>query len=257
MYKYLCISQKEFKTRSIYRFATFMTIVSIILTLTVKIFLFQGLTTRGALTANDLHQLIVYSFFVVVIQNLFLFGIMNKNAEAIRLGTVSYSFIKPIPLFTKSIFEVIGLKCYSFIFVVIPFYIGVSVLYTPITVHIQSLTAFIAFILCFFFVLFFEQLLSALVFFTMNTWGLENVKRSLMLLLGGQFIPIQYYPDMIQPFIKALPFQYFFDVPIRLLMGNGINGINFLILIGWNVFTYSLYKFVYKKGVSRVVIQGG
>lgn len=256
MNKYLCIVKKEFKTRSIYNFATLMTLISVVLLFSMKIVLFGGMAKAGAISDKDFKNLVYYSFFVVLIQNTFLYGIMNKNAQEIRSGMISYSFLKPMSLFVRSIFEVLGLRCYSFVFVVIPLYLVMSILYSPVLFHFSSVFAFIAFLGCFLFVILFEEFLSAIVFFIMNTWGLDNMKRGLMLLLGGQFIPIQYYPETLQSLVKVLPFQYFFDFPIHLLMGEMITIRALLNLVFWNIVVYLLYKYTYMKGVRRVVVQG-
>lgn len=64
-----------------------------------------------------------------------------------------------------------------------------------------------------------SAVLESVAFWADNVWSLLVMLRMSSTLLGGALVPVVLFPKWIRNFSVFLPFQYFFDFPIRLMMG--------------------------------------
>ena len=55
-------------------------------------------------------------------------------------------------------------------------------------------------------------------FWLESTQGIALIYSRLMMLLGGLFLPLDVYPDSVQPFLRALPFAAILHAPGRMLV---------------------------------------
>jgi len=56
-------------------------------------------------------------------------------------------------------------------------------------------------------------------FWADNVWSLDVAKWFIASILGGYMLPVTLFPDWAQAVIAWLPFRYFFDFPVRVLLG--------------------------------------
>jgi ABC-2 type transport system permease protein len=55
-------------------------------------------------------------------------------------------------------------------------------------------------------------------FWLESTQGIALLYSRLMMLLGGLMVPLDVYPDSLQPFLRALPFAAILSAPGRMLV---------------------------------------
>jgi ABC-2 type transport system permease protein len=85
------------------------------------------------------------------------------------------------------------------------------------------------------------------------------IYQKFIFILGGMMIPIDFYPTWLQTLAKATPFAYIMYGPARLFVTPEFERF-FQLLIGqlaWLVGLGILVTFLYRRGLRRLVINGG
>ena len=96
-------------------------------------------------------------------------------------------------------------------------------------------------------------------FWTEDTTGLVLIYSRLNMILGGMLIPIEIFPDTIQPVLKFLPFANIVYGPARMLVQSSFSFFEELLLrqaLSILMLAICLY-FVYNKAVNRIHLNGG
>lgn len=84
-----------------------------------------------------------------------------------------------------------------------------------------------------------------------NIWSLMVMLRFFASFLGGGFIPLSFFPPIVQELVKYTPFPYFISLPVRTIMGLSQSTELFLgsgVLILWTLFLYGCIQMLWKKG---------
>jgi len=61
--------------------------------------------------------------------------------------------------------------------------------------------------------------LEMIAFWADNVWSIMVLNRMVLHFLGGGLLPLAFFPENLQVFLKFTPFPYFVSFPLRLLMG--------------------------------------
>jgi ABC-2 type transport system permease protein len=107
-------------------------------------------------------------------------------------------------------------------------------------------------------------LLSAIVglvaFWAMELGNMGMVKDSIVRILSGSIIPLWFFPSSIQTISKFLPFQYTYQTPLAIYIGE-IRTVDALKAMGiqfvWIAALYVLLYVVWNKAKKKTLIQGG
>ena len=106
----------------------------------------------------------------------------------------------------------------------------------------------------------FSMLMSISLFWTISAGGVSNLFPVVIWSLCGIILPIPFYPDWLQPLLRALPFRGLMDVPFQIYIGSIPPyqafieiGVQWAWIVGLTLFGHSLLS----HGVRRVVVQGG
>jgi ABC-2 type transport system permease protein len=78
--------------------------------------------------------------------------------------------------------------------------------------------------------------------------------------LSGSYLPLQLWPDFLQPFLLLQPFAGYLDIPLRFYLGT-LSPNNILWAVGlqlsWSLIFIVLGKILIVKKINRLIIQGG
>jgi ABC-2 type transport system permease protein len=105
-------------------------------------------------------------------------------------------------------------------------------------------------------------LFGMIIFFTLNSFGMWQLKGAIERLLAGGLIPIALFPDWLRGISDFLPFAQTRYVPITFFLGQ-YNGdvLSALAVLGvqaiWIVVMYAASTLAWKGAVRRVVVSGG
>lgn len=93
-------------------------------------------------------------------------------------------------------------------------------------------------------------------------WG-DGPTYLLMLIgsvLSGSYLPLQLWPDLLQPFLMLQPFAGYLDIPLRFYLGT-LAPSNIFWAVGlqfaWTTLFIALGKLLMDRKINRLIIQGG
>lgn len=128
----------------------------------------------------------------------------------------------------------------------------------------DSPTAFILFLLSAVFSFLILWLISALIsllcFWVIQLGEIKTIKDGIILLLSGKVIPLWLFPKKIQTMIGFLPFQYVYQTPLSIYIGQvqpDEAAVSMLIQFVWIVLFTALLCFGWSRARKRVLVQGG
>jgi ABC-2 type transport system permease protein len=105
-----------------------------------------------------------------------------------------------------------------------------------------------------------STLINISLIWTLSGEGAALAMTTLATVLSGFLLPIPLFPDWAQPIVRALPFAGVADLPFRLFTGH-IAPANAVAVIGqqlaWTAVLVILGREVLRRGVRRLVVQGG
>ena len=95
---------------------------------------------------------------------------------------------------------------------------------------------------------------------TISGVGMDRILTVLVTVFSGLIVPLPLFPDWLQPILNWQPFRGLADVPYRIYSGNIPPGEIlpelFFILV-WTVALVVLGRLILRRGVRRMVVQGG
>lgn len=189
----------------------------------------------------------------------------NEIFEEIRSGNVAYELCRPLDLynlwFVKNLAMRLSrsvLRCFPILFIAL-------VLPKPLSMSLpQSPASLILFLISLALGLFvsvaFCMVLYITTFFTLSPAGVRVMAISLVDFLSGGIIPLPMLPEKLLFFLELLPFASMTNTPLRVYSGH-IAGTELAFSLGlqllWLTVLVLLGRFMMKRALTRVVVQGG
>ena len=213
----------------------------------------QGVTVDTMLTYT-----VVSSMISVVLTT----NVERRITLGVRMGTIAIDMMRPVNLFKVFFAENLGGVTALLFQNLLPTFLIGSLLITLPTP--SSVTGFLVFIgsltMAFFINWFLSALFGMLAFSVIEMDALIQVKRHLIRLLSGSIIPIWFFPDWFKGILELLPFVYLYQMPLdiyigKYTMGSLVRGL--LIQFVWMVVLFLLYRYMQKKVIGKIMIQGG
>ncbi|MDF2700170.1 MAG: ABC-type transport system, permease component [Haloplasmataceae bacterium] len=234
--------------------------------LVMMIFLWQTIYKgQSEINGFGINEIIIY-FLIVGLLGIFASSdAMYTVSEELKQGQISMYLIKPINYKIRVFFGELGNKI-GLVSVMIPVSIIVIFIASMIwnlnfDFTIFDLLLFILFIpLAFLLIYEFSYLFGLLSIYTTNVFGLSILLNIIISITSGQLIPLNFYPKSVLFIVSLMPFQYVYNFPANILLGeisylNAIIGL--LILIVWICFFKVVNHLVFKFNEKKIVIFGG
>ena len=190
--------------------------------------------------------------------------------ELIRSGAVGYDLLRPIDLYSFWFTRALAIRTAPLILRSIPI-LSVTLLILPLVglsdwslAFSPSSAALIAFLLSLIGAILLSaaltMLLTVSMMWTVSGEGMNTIVPTLVIMLSGMIVPLPLFPDWLQPLLNFLPFSGLFDHPFRLFTGNLPVDALLRVLIHqafWIAILIGLGQFLVRRGIHRLVIQGG
>lgn len=105
-----------------------------------------------------------------------------------------------------------------------------------------------------------SMLMTVTLAWTVSARGINSIVMSVAYFLSGMVIPLPFFPDRIQPLLRALPFRGLIDTPFRLFTGH-IPASELPAVLAhqvlWTAALVLLGRWLLGRARRRLVIQGG
>lgn len=198
----------------------------------------------------------------IILNGIFSVTIEGNIRGRVRMGNVAVDFIKPVNIFAMYFSEDVGNMVTSIIQSAVPVFIC-SMLFIVAPFPSSALNLFL-FLLSSVFSFIILWLISAvfglLYFWFINLGPLGGIKNYLIQILSGSFIPVWFFTQGLQTFLKFLPFIYIYQHPIGIYIGRtpfneAISGI--VIQEIWAAAFVVLFDRMRKNIEGNILVQGG
>ncbi len=208
----------------------------------------------SGLTANDF---IAYYLTLLVIDQLTSEITIHTLAYKIQDGTFSGELLRPIhPILTGSLVNNLAFKALNLI-AFIPIWIILFLVFRPdySSVTLGSILLAVPGILIGFWIRFLlGGIITCMAFWTTRVYSIYQFYSLVVIMLSGQFVPLQLMPPAIQAAANVLPFQMFLYLPVETIL-NRLPASTLLrdyaISLVWLIVLQLLFHWVWREGVKR------
>jgi ABC-2 type transport system permease protein len=232
----------------------FYWIVSPIVYLSVWTTIARAQGSVSGLTANDF---ITYYLTLLVVDQLTSEITIHILAYKIQDGTLSGDLLRPVhPILTGALINNIAFKVLN-LMAFIPIWVVLLLLFRPdySAVSLGSILLALPGILISFCISFlFGAIITCMAFWTTRVYSVSQFFYLVVVLLSGQFVPLQLMPPVVQTIAKALPFQMYRFFPIEIILKRvSLDEIlrTYALNLVWLGVFYLLFRWVWREGVSR------
>lgn len=243
-----------------YKWHNVYSIMGSLLYLAVTILLWKYIYRENA-------QMQRYMTVYAVLSNLISLIYSNRYADSIAdkvyKGTFAVDLLRPISFLKLNLTEVSGEIVAGFLVRGIPMGAILFYIYRELLKDIDLIYALLgiaALVLAFLFHMMVFTMIGFLSFRFYEIWPFNRLMNDTIRFFSGSFIPIALFPAWLQLPVRLMPFRYLYSFPIELILdGSRCEniGLNFMILIVWNVVMAAAMLFTYRRVLFHCVVQGG
>ncbi len=208
----------------------------------------------NGLTANDF---MTYYLTLLIADNLTSDITIHLLGYKIQDGTLAGELLKPIhPILTNTLVNNLAFKALTLI-VLIPIWLGLCLLFRPDFSAVTPLSLLLAMpmvALGFAISFLLGAVITCVAFWTTRVYSLAEFYWAIVLLFGGQFVPLDLMPPYIQQIAQYLPFQIRLYVPIQIILGRlPAEAIvrDFALGVVWFGLALALFLVVWRAGLKR------
>lgn len=269
--QYSAVIKAHFSAQLQYRTAAWAGIGTQLFFGLIKVMIFTGFF-QSSLKEQPMSydQVINYLWLGQAMLMILPFRADRELASLIKTGNVAYELSRPVSLYKLWYARAIAMRLAPVFLRVIPMVLAAGFI-LPLMGAEQwaleapgSLSVFFYFslsvIAAFFLAASISVLMSISVMWTVSSAGIDQLMPSLIWIFSGIIIPLPFFPGWMQKIFYALPFRGMLDIPFRIYTGN-ITSSHILFSLGvqlfWIIVMIWIGSFLLKKGLRRIVVQGG
>lgn len=260
---YWYMTKMRLLTNLAYRFEVFASIGSNLVLMVASVFLWHAAYGGiGQVNALGLQDLVTYTIVSILLASVFVCDVQNTIYYKIREGQIVTDFYRPIPLLACYLADDLGSVLSSLINKALPLFLFAWLFFgSPLP---DSPTAFLLFVPSTLLSYAILWLLSAVVgliaFWVMELGNMGMVKDAIVRVLSGSLVPLWFFPESVQTVSKYLPFQYTYQTPIGIYIGEtgpaeAMQAM--LVQAIWAGVLFGLLILFWNKTKTKTLIQGG
>ncbi|MBY0012814.1 ABC-2 family transporter protein [Paenibacillus typhae] len=249
-----------------YRIDVYFILISRVIGLLVQISIWRALFSGeeyvsysgGVLSIQEIVTYMMLSAFLSLLINT---RVTNTINDKIKTGEIAMDMIKPLNFKYYMIFDTIGYNLFLILFQVIPLSL-LALLFFKITLpSIPYMLLFVVSVINGMIINFImEYVIGVMAFWFIVSWPLQMLHRSLVKVFSGIWIPIWFFTDSVQAINDILPFKYIFFTSASIFLEKLTFHeayIQIFIQYIWIIVLVLAERFIWNKGLNRLIIQGG
>jgi ABC-2 type transport system permease protein len=217
---------------------------------------------RKAHAGVTLAQAVTYQLVNVIVVRLCSTWIVYSANHRIRTGSIVFQITRPMYYGHILLLEYIGQAGAKFVTTSLPIFGVACLLFRPTLPSSAAvwlsfgLSLGLGFITAFYL----DYLLALTGFWTTELGGLFWAKESVIMILGGTYLPLWIYPPLLRSILTFLPFQGVSYTPVAIFVGQiGLGQFPraFAVQIAWLVVLAAGSRRLYAAAMRRLAVQGG
>lgn len=262
-YSYIYLNTKTaFNSLYIYKAASLLNFIMQIIMILSLYFLWSAIYSQKASINNfNFQDMITYLVITFSIGRLYPFNVSNKFGRMVKSGDVIHNLLKPIAIEYQLLTDSLGELLYKIIFTATPI-ILTGYLFLDINLYISPYTltfTLLFWVSSYIFIFVLELSVGMFSYYTNSLWGINNFKSSIINILSGKILPLNFYPKFLTDAIYFLPFSTIYFIPVNILMDKPVNNVMFHFFVIWiSIFVLCIfYSILSKIMIKKIMIQGG
>ena len=259
---YLEFALKKFQNKMVYRLDFFMGIINTIISMGVYLWIYKAL--YGETTAIDgvTYEMVATNFVIALgLSQAFMFNEMFLP-DKINDGSITNEFLKPVNFKLRMLSENVGEGLFKIIFHFLPALLF-TYLYTklcPPKNMIYFVLMLVSVALGYLILWLISFIVQTWCFWLFSVWGIITIKNVFVNVLSGSLLPLWFMPKALRTVISYTPFASIYFTPVQIYLGE-IEGVdiltNMLVQCGWIAALYLIGNVFWRRGVKKLVVQGG
>ncbi len=265
MKRYMAFFRSELETAMAYRGDFFFSFLADFILILVKLAVWSAVFQhRSTVAGFDFAQMMTYLFVSQTVTNIYAFknDASRPISSKIRKGTIVFDLLRPVEFTKARLFENLGQTMVVAMFN-LAFLLGCILLIPNVDLPASFACAglFVLSMVCGYVIMFCVCLLSGLLtFWTMNSWGMRNIRNAIIAFFSGSLVPIGALPEWMQGICNVLPFKSIIYTPTMIYMGQydvRESLIQISVQLFWAAFLWIAARLLCGAALKRVQVNGG
>jgi len=258
---YAEFARKAFAREATYRVEVFTNLGSLVLRVYLLRQLWVALYAQNAAPAAiPLHAMLTYATVALLMSLILEIDGTRAIREKVREGTIATDLMKPIVLPLYFFSDGIGQTIFGALLIVPALALSLLLVHVDVP-PLATLAAFgVSFAAGYAVNFFLNFLMNTVAFWTLETFAIQLMVRWASDLLGGQILPLDFFPGILGKIVENLPFAAIYSTPLRIYIGElppSAWAGAIASQLGWLGLFALAAAFVWRAAERRVVSQGG
>ncbi len=180
----------------------------------------------------------------------------------IRSGNVAYEIVRPVDLYWYWFSRSLALRAAPLVLQCAPVLLFAALFFGfkgPAS-PASALAFFVAICMALLLSAAITTLTNVTLMWTISGEGIARLQMATVGLMSGILIPLPFFPEWMQPVVKALPYRGLFDVPFRLYLGHiaaSEAAVQIAGQVAWIIVIVVAGRVLLGRSYRRLVVQGG
>jgi len=258
---YVAFAAKAFSREATYRMEVFTNVGSLLVRLYLMKAVWTALYAQNAAPAGvPLHAVLTYTTVALLMSLVLEIDGTRQIRDRIREGSIATDLMKPISLPLYFFSDGVGMTLLHALLILPTLALALFMVHIDVPPPAVLAAFALSFVLGYLVNFLLNFLMNCVAFWTLETFAIQLMVRWASDLLGGQIVPLIFFPGLLQKVVLALPFAAIYSTPLLIYLGN-IPPSRYLAALalqaGWCAVFALLSWLVWRAAANRVVVQGG
>ena len=258
---YLEFGKKAFAREATYRMEVFTNVGSILVRLYLMKMVWVALYAQNTAPAGvPLHAILTYTVIALMMSLVLEIDGTRLIRDRVREGSIATDLMKPINLPLYFFSDGFGQTLLHGVLIVPSLLLALFIVHIDVPSPLVLLAFAFSFALGYIVNFLLNFLMNTIAFWTLETFAIQLIVRWVSDILGGQIVPLIFFPGFLQKIVLALPFAAIYSTPLLIYVGI-IPASQwpryFLIQACWLASFGLLSLWVWTAASRRIVVQGG
>jgi ABC-2 type transport system permease protein len=258
---YLEFAKKAFAREATYRMEVFTNVGSLLVRLYLMKMVWLALYAQNAAPAGvPLHAIITYTTIALLMSLVLEIDGTRMIRDRVREGSIATDLMKPINLPLYFFSDGFGQTLLHALLIVPSLLLALFIVHIDVPAPLTLLAFTFSFALGYIVNFLLNFLMNTIAFWTLETFAIQLIVRWVSDVLGGQIVPLIFFPGFLQKIVLALPFAAVYSTPLLIYTGTIAPSAYlpaFATQLAWGTAFAVLATFVWRGALKRVVVQGG
>jgi ABC-2 type transport system permease protein len=258
---YLEFGKKAFAREATYRMEVFTNVGSILVRLYLMKMVWVALYAQNTAPAGvPLHAILTYTVIALMMSLVLEIDGTRLIRDRVREGSIATDLMKPINLPLYFFSDGFGQTLLHGVLIVPSLLLALFIVHIDVPSPLVLLAFAFSFALGYIVNFLLNFLMNTIAFWTLETFAIQLIVRWVSDVLGGQIVPLIFFPGFLQKIVLALPFAAVYSTPLLIYTGTiapSAYPAAFASQLAWGGGFAVLATFLWRGALKRVVVQGG